>query len=158
MKQIVSMLILVLVTVSSYTAEPGLVVNRQEGFRIATLEATPEARSHQILIMFLPVDDGYAPSVNIMTQDFDGTLAEYKEITESQFQQLGLNTIINKIEDDIYIIEYSGVIQGKYLHVYSKATQRGSSVYLVTGTAANAQWGKYHDQLIDVVNSFQLVN
>lgn len=156
MKKIAGILILILFTISLNAEEKGNIVYHNEGFQINTLEASPAANGHQILMMFLPVDEGYTPNVNVMTQNYDGTLADYKKLTESQFKQMNLRTIINKIEDDTYTIEYAGILQNQDLHFYAIAYKKDHLVYLATGTTARAKWKKYKDQIISVVESFHL--
>ncbi|WP_028973023.1 hypothetical protein [Spirochaeta cellobiosiphila] len=157
MKRILGLLLIIGVMMSCATTQTeSKITYLNEGFSIDTLESETTAQGHQILMMFLPTDKGFAPSVNIMTQDYSGSLEDYKKISESQFQQLGIEVIISVIDEGKLNMEYMGVLQGQDIHGYAIAIKKDNYIYLTTGTTLRSQWEKYKDQLIKVVLSFEL--
>ena len=128
----------------------------KEGFSIKPLESSGKAPGHQILMMMLPDDGTFSPNVNVLTQTFADSLDDYKAISMNQFSQMEMSVPVCEMRGTALIMEYAGILQGRELHFYAKAVQRGGLVYLVTATATEEQWGQHKAKLIDVVDSFKL--
>jgi hypothetical protein len=106
--------------------------------------------------MLLPASDGFAPNVNVQIQALNGTFKEYTATSASQFKSLNLTVVSEKITPTSATWEYSGTLQGRQLHFYSKAELGQGKVYLVTATAAESGWGAAAAKLKACVDSFQL--
>ena len=84
-------------------------------------------------------------------------MAEYISLTKSQFQQHGLTVIKIEMQGKFAArLEYSGTMRSMSLHWYARAIKRGNQVYLVTGTALDAQWSAVEALLRRCVDSFRL--
>lgn len=156
MKKIIFTVLFITVSLSISAQEAGIIEFKNEGFKLNALESTGTNYGHVLFQMFLPVDNGFTPSVNVMTQDYTGTLQDYKELSDTQFESLGLELIKSEITGNRYIIEYRGNLQGREIHAYSVAQKRGYLVYLSTGMTTLSSWDKYKDKIISVIDSFEL--
>ncbi len=125
------------------------------GFKIDKLEADSISSTSSLLYMFLPMTDNFSPNVNVMTQEYEGDLAAFKELSDGQFEAMNLEVISSTIEKDIYIVEYKGKMQSMELHFYAKAFQHNGLFYLATATCTPKQWEENAERLKSVVNSFE---
>ncbi|WP_457632994.1 PsbP-related protein [Oceanithermus desulfurans] len=157
MKRLVWTLALLTCAVTT-AAAPARTTFPDAGFSIQTLEAPPESGSYLVLMMFLPPEQGFQPNVNVMVQTYDGTIADYLQLTLKQFEQLGYRTLRSGLRDGRTVyVEYSGRFQGRAMHWYAVAVANGRGrVYLTTATATEAQWPALADRLTAVVDSFRL--
>ncbi len=149
-------LLTLLLFILSTNIYAGTLVFDEAGFSIKALDAPPEVAGGQPLQMLLPPNNGFSANVNIQIQPYNGTLTQYKSISDSQFKQYGFKPIISKVSKDSVIFEYTGTMAGKKLHWYSRAYKRGNFVYLVTATEQESNWPKTKKKLITVVDSFKL--
>jgi len=107
-------------------------------------------------MMFLPVSDGFTANVNVLIQPYIGTIEEYVALTLDQFKNAGIKVLQQKTTaKSVAIFEYSGEMQGQAVHWYARAEKSGARVYLVTATAARAQWNKEAARLKACVDSFR---
>ena len=134
----------------------GTLVFEQSGYSIKSLDSPPPLAGVQPLQMLLPAVNGFSANVNVQIQPYNGTLPQYKDISDSQFKQYGFKPILSKINSDNITFEYTGSMSGKKLHWYSKAYKKGDFIYLVTATEQEDNWSKTKIQLISVVESFKL--
>jgi len=134
----------------------GKLVFAKNGFAIAPLDE-PGKGTCQVLMMFLPASDGFAPNVNVQTQEFGGTLEEYGALSKKQFEEMKLKTLNDKIEKGVLTLEYAGEMQKRKLHWYAVATLKGGKVYLITATAAEGQWADVSGKLKACVDSFETI-
>jgi hypothetical protein len=126
------------------------------GLTIAPLDTPPGESTQQALIMFLPVTDGFAANVNVQIQPYAGTIEDYVALTLQQFKSAGLKLLQQTgPTNSVAVFEYSGEIQSRQLHWYARAEKSGSSVYLVTATAAPPQWTREAARLKSCVDSFR---
>ena len=128
----------------------------KSGFSIDSLDSSPTQGMIQPIQMFLHAINGFAPNVNVQVQAYEGTITEYKELSEGQFKQIGLTLLSLKEMDNSISLEYTGAMQGLNLHWYAKAFKKGNHIYLVTATGTQADWEINKEKLIANVNSFQL--
>lgn len=139
----------------SIGAEPGdrlsFPANR---FSIAPLEGVSDTVAYQPVTMFLPATDAFAPNVNVQIQPYQGTIAEYVNLSQQQFRSIGLRVLSEVSTDSTVVWEYEGRLQGRALHWYAKAVQEQGKIYLVTATATDAQWRTVSAQLRACVDSF----
>jgi hypothetical protein len=127
------------------------------GFSIAPLDSESEPVQQQKLVMFLPVSNGFAPNVNVMTQPHTGTLDEYIEISKQGFLKAGFTVLnLTKSGADTVIFEYTGQIQARSLHWYARAILKNGKIHLVSATALEEQWLATAAKLKACVDSFQL--
>lgn len=125
-------------------------------FSIAPLEAPLGESAQQVLMMFLPVTDGFSANVNVQIQPYDGTIDEYLALSLSQFKTAGLKLLQQKTPGkSVVVFEYTGEMQGRLLHWYARAEKTAGKVYLVTATAADEQWSKVAARLKVCVDSFR---
>jgi hypothetical protein len=126
------------------------------GFSIKPLEAPMGNVPNQALLMALPASDGFAANVNVQIQPYNGTLDEYIALSEGQFKTAGFKVIQQtKLSASAVVFEYTGEVQGHALHWYARAEHSSGKVYLVTATAAEAQWKRDSAALKACVDSFR---
>jgi len=126
------------------------------GFSIAPLEASPGEKTSQALMMFLPASGDFAGNVNVQIQPYSGTIEEYTTLTLKQFKDAGMKLIAQKKAGTSGVLfEYSGELQGRALHWYSRAEKRAGHVYLATATAAEEDWPRQGTQLKTCVDSLR---
>jgi hypothetical protein len=130
----------------------------KSGFSIKPLEASaPSDAVYQCVSLFLPVQDGIAPNVNVQIQPFADTIDTFMLISNQQFAQLKFKLLQNKkIDSSTAVFEYTGSISGKEFHWYSKAVKEGDKVYLAAAIGTPKSWPKISAQLISCVDSLQL--
>ena len=134
----------------------GTLVFEQSGYSIQSLDSPPPLAGVQPLQMLLPAVNGFSANVNVQIQPYNGTLSQYKDISDSQFKQYGFKPILSKINSNNVTFEYTGAMSGKNLHWYSKAYKKGDFIYLVTATEQESNWEKTKNKLMSVVDSFKL--
>ncbi|MCC6673381.1 MAG: hypothetical protein IT458_20150 [Planctomycetes bacterium] len=126
------------------------------GFAIAALDSAPSKESTQILLMSLPPSAGFAPNVNVQIQPCAEGVQAYLALSKKQFEQMGLELVAeSKPSASAITMEYQGELQGRKLHCYARAVQKGGSIYLATGTALQSQWDKVGAELKACVDSLE---
>jgi len=128
----------------------------KSGFKINALEAPPHVQGSQPLAMLLPSDQGFSANVNVQIQPFNGDILEYRALSQSQFEQLGLKIVSESIKQNEVTLEYSGDMHGRVLHWYSKAIKQGPYVYLATATSLEINWPQNRYELVQAVDSLEL--
>lgn len=105
----------------------------------------------------LPAAEGFADNVNVMIQPFEGTIKDYRAITEAELKNMKVKIIQVKESDPLLIIEYAGEIQGRQLHWYQRAySTGGKKIYLITATCLASRWEQHKQLLMDSVDSFAI--
>jgi hypothetical protein len=129
------------------------------GFAIDRLSVTEkeEQPNFQTILMFLPSDGAFAPNVNVQKQKFDASAEDYVKLSMEQFESFGIKLIDSKQNDKFAVFEYVSTMNGLDLHFYSKAVFSKGCVYLVTGTAAVAQWESVGKNLKKTVDSLKVL-
>ena len=126
------------------------------GFSIAPLEARSSGPTSVVMEMFLPPSGGFAPNVRVEAQKWPGTLDQYVEVSQKQFEKAGFKVINSSRPDaSTAIFEFTGTLQNHPLHWYAKASLGGGEVLLTTATATEQQWPTNGQQLQACVNSFR---
>ena len=129
----------------------------QYGFQIETLDGAVGDSPAQVVMMFLPASEGFAPSVNVQIQPYEAALKDYVALSKKQFEEMKLKIIAEQFKGDSeWVAEYGGTLQGMQLHWYARAVLHGKKIYLVTATAGEAQWAKVADKLRKNVDSFKV--
>lgn len=138
--------------------EPSILRYSELGFSITPLEVVDDTPQLMVLHSFLPADHGFAPNINVMIQQYDGTLADYKVFSEKQLAQQGWTVLKSKMvtESDLWI-EYTGAVDDKEFHWLVRVVQGNGKVYLITATSLKNQYRKYAVQLETSLKSFALV-
>ncbi|MCW5624127.1 MAG: hypothetical protein KIT73_05340 [Burkholderiales bacterium] len=130
-----------LVALNLEAAEPAVLQFPVGGFSIQALEERPGNMTRQALVMALPATGDFAANVNVQIQPFDGSLDEYVALSEEQFRAMGLQSIGQQRPDaNTVVFEYTGELQGRRLHWYSRAERAPGRIYLATATATEQQW------------------
>ena len=126
------------------------------GFHIDALDQTAGAATTQALMMFLPVENGFAPNVNVQIQPFPGTIEEYIKVTKGQFTEMSLKLNFEKlVSKNEWLCEYSGSLKGgKAMHWYAKVVVASGKAYLATATTLEESWKAEADLLKKNVESF----
>jgi hypothetical protein len=108
--------------------------------------------------LYLAPSEGFAPNVNVIIQDFTGSVADYVAITKKEFVAVGFKDLNGHTSENEWNVEYTGKdpSSAKELHFYARAIFTGAKVYLATATATPTQWDQYSPKLIECVNSLAL--
>ena len=126
------------------------------GFSIAPLEGQAAGATSLLLTMSLPASGGFAPNVNVLTQHAPGSIDDYIAAGQRGIEQSGFKIVkVNKLDDHTVTFEYTGNMQGRPLHWYSKASQKGAEVLLATATTTEQGWAADSAQLRACVDSLQ---
>lgn len=126
----------------------------QAGFSINVLDSETSNAGSQPLMMMMPALNGFSANVNVQIQPYPGSVKDYKKLSEAQFVQMGLKTISSSENGNEIHWEYSGNINGKKMHFYSKAIKVGNLFYLATGTDLEVNWAQTSKKIKSVINSF----
>lgn len=148
----ISCLLLVFLSTSVCAKE---LVFEQAGFRIQSFDASPTDLPSQALVMSLPPEQGFSANVNVQIQPYEGSINEYKRLSDIQFYELEFNVFRSDTLNNTAFFEYTGKLNDTPLHWYAKAVKVGAHVYLVTATSLDALWDKYRSDLTRTVDSFQ---
>jgi len=125
-------------------------------FSISPLEGPTHGATSVLLTMMLPASGGFAPNVNVVAQSTAGTIDNYIAATKREIEQNGFKLVQeDKVDDHTGVFEYTGTLQNRPLHWYTRASLKGREVLLVTATATEQQWPSSSAQLRDCVDSFQ---
>lgn len=124
------------------------------GFSIDTLDAPAGAQPYQVLIMLLPASDGFAPNVNVQSQPFEGTVAEYVELSKREVAAAGLRLVAEEIRGNTIRMEYAGDIQERPMRFVVKGVVLKGRALLATGTALESQWKDVEAKLRACVGGF----
>ena len=126
------------------------------GFSITPLEGTADSVAYQVLTLYLPPADGFAPNVSVQVQPHDGTMQEYLEISREQFQAMKWSLLADStLSPTVVTFEYTGSVREVALHFYAKAESRDGKVYLTTGASTESQWPNVSPRIKKCVNSFR---
>lgn len=126
------------------------------GFSIAPLDVSPGENTCQALVMSLPATGNFAGNVNVQVQPYSGTIEEYTTLTLKQFKEAGVKVIEQKKAGRSGVVfEYSGELQGRSIHWYSRAEKAAGHVYLATATTAEEGWRTQSSQLKTCVDSLR---
>lgn len=117
------------------------------GFSIDTFKIKDMPNNEPIINIFLPASEEFASNVNVLIQKFNGSLSQYREITESQFKNEGRKAIISKIENKKYTLEYEGDYNNKKLLELRINGDRYES--------ANFDWNRFAIEGQTYVNEFR---
>jgi hypothetical protein len=126
------------------------------GFSIKPLEDTYTGSNSIVMSMYLASSEKFAPNVNICVQDYRGSIEDYKKLSDKQFEESNISVLTSVVKENVFTLEYSGIMSGRDLHFYAVAVKKANQIYLVTAAATVEQWKKYSEKLIDTVRSFQL--
>jgi hypothetical protein len=66
------------------------------GFQIGALDTPPGDSPTQVIMMFLPTKNGFAPNVNVMIQPYAGTIKDYASLSKGQFEDMKFKIISEK--------------------------------------------------------------
>jgi hypothetical protein len=128
---------------------------KKAGFSIAPLDE-PQKGPAQVLMIYLPASDGFAPNVNVQIQPYVDDMDAYVALSLTQFKDAGLKVLSeSKANKLVATFEYSGPFKGMSLHWYAKAVQKDGAIYLTTATATEDQWAKVVVKLKACVDSFE---
>ena len=112
--------------------------------------------NHQLVIYYLPEQPEFTPNVNVQLQPYNGSLADYVALSNSQFKEAGWRVLTEKQDQRSATFEYAGMFQGKPLHWYARALLDRGRVILATATAAESQWSSVAKALRRSIDSLRL--
>jgi hypothetical protein len=123
------------------------------GFSIAPLEAPLGEKISQVVVMWLPPTTA---NVNVQIQPFEGSIDEYAALTLKQFQENKAEVVSQKkLGSLVFVVEYTGELEGQRLHWYARAEKSLAYVYLTTGTTTEKLWPVQAAQIKACVDSFR---
>jgi hypothetical protein len=119
----------------------------------------PGDRTMVCAYFLLPPGEKFAPNINVNIQPYGGTLKAYDELSRKQLGESGWKITQSQVDEAHGVItyEYEGKHDGRDMHWYAKAFQKGDRVYLVTGIALAVQWKDVSAKLIQSVDSFRFL-
>lgn len=121
--------------------EPATLSFPNYGFSIKGLPGAPGVNVTQVMAIYLPAEDGFAPNINVQIQPYTGTRDEYAQISQAQFDGAGFTVVeTRKPTDQELTFEYTGSAQDRNIHWYSRAVFTPGKVYLVTATCLESNW------------------
>ena len=125
-----------------------------KGFNVKR-DAGTVAGQNPAVILYLTPTEGFAPNVNVLIQEFPGSIGDYVSTTKKEFASAGI-TMLNErsVSPTEWMVEYAGVLSARSLHFYARVVQSGDKVYLTTGTATPEQWDQFSSLLKQCVDSF----
>jgi len=127
------------------------------GFSIDALDDSVDRFPTQALMMFLAPFNGFASSVNVMIQPYQGTMDEYIAQSKQQFEEMKWEVVSQSVKGQTeWRVEYQGELQGQSLRWYARAILKDGKVYLATATAAQSEWEEVSEVLLANVESFKV--
>lgn len=133
---------------------------REAGFSIAPLDSQQKEPIQAVVMMFMAPSEGFAPNINILTQQFPDDIDKFAAVTKQQFEAMKLNVVSETKSDNKLEVafEYTGNQKGVPMHWYARAVKKEGVVYLATGTSTEKQWPKAGARLKACVDSLQTLN
>jgi hypothetical protein len=74
-----------------------------------------------ILFFYSPNGSKIVPNVNVLIQNFDGTMEDMIEKSRDQIKSMNLKTIKMSIETNQAFIEYNGNMENNQMHFFKNA-------------------------------------
>ena len=109
-----------------------------------------------LLTMCLPVTDAFAPNVSVMAEPSAGSIDDYVASSKKEYAKSNLTILnVNKLDADNVILEYSGPVENRKLHFYSKASHRGTEMIIATAICTEKQWADSGAKLRGCIDSLQ---
>ena len=144
------------------SAAPAVYTNDVYGFSIIP-PAFPKAQKNaggQAAMFFGPVHKDFANNLNVIVQAAKMTIDEYVALSVNQFKQMDIKVTSEtrkKVSGrDAALFEYEGKTQGIEMKWMALAVVDGGRVFLVTGTAAAADYDSVAKEFKASLDSFKL--
>ncbi len=132
----------------------GKYINHELGLAINLPKSHGAETNHVVATLMLPPSNGFAPNINIIAQQYDGTIEDYLELSVAQFNQMKLQLVQAEVVEGKVLFEYSGSMNGSEKHWYAKGIRKNGSMYLATATALKEQWPDVGKSLMESIDSF----
>jgi hypothetical protein len=130
-----------------------------EGFNVKRSDLGSAAGQSPVAVLYLAPTGGFAPNVNVLIQNFSGSISDYVSVTKQEFDSAGIKVVNERtVSPTEWMVEYAGTLSGRSLHWYARAVKNGDKVYLTTATATPEQWEQVSPKLKQCVDSFALTN
>lgn len=111
------------------------------GFAIEPLIVQESGKDYTVTSMFLEPTEGFAPNINVRKVYFEGTMAEFLDVTRSDFEEMEWSILDARIMDDgSMLLEATGSYNNLELHWYVRAVRSRDAVFMATGTTLQSQW------------------
>src|SRR4051812_13939524 len=91
-----------------------------QGFTISALDPMAGTGTYQSLIMMLPASERFAPNVNVVIQDYNGTFEDYMKQSRDEFGKMGAKVLADKAGKNEGLFEYVAQQQGREMHFYAR--------------------------------------
>jgi hypothetical protein len=127
----------------------------EHGFSIEPPVGHDYAQMQQIVSLALPTTEGFQPNVNVQVQPFKGTIEEYLTVSREQFKTTGMKLLNETHDARTAVVEFTGLLQGRPLHWYSRALLGKNGLILATGTSLESQWARVSATLRHSVDSLR---
>ena len=141
---------------------PSVYTNDVYGFSIVP-PAFPKAGKDaggQAAMFFAPVRNDFASNLNVIVQAAKMTIDEYIALSVGQFKELNIKVTTEKrikvSGRDAALFEYEGKTQGLEMKWMALAVADGGRIFLVTGTAAAADYDAVAKEFKASLESFKL--
>ncbi|HEX3444042.1 MAG TPA: hypothetical protein VHS80_04940 [Chthoniobacterales bacterium] len=130
-----------------------------DGFNIKRSDIGSVAGQSPVAVLYLTPTGGFAPNVNVLIQNFPGSINDYVSVTKKEFDSAGIQVVNEQtVSPNEWKVEYAGTLSGRSLHWYARAVKNGDKVFLTTATATPEQWEQVSTKLKQCVDSFVLTN
>jgi len=130
-----------------------------DGFNVKRSDLGSVAGQSPVAVLYLTPTGGFAPNVNVLIQNFSGSINDYVSVTKKEFESAGIQVVNEHIvSPNEWMVEYAGTLSGRSLHWYARAIKNGDKAYLITATATPEQWEQVSSKLKACVDSFALKN
>ncbi len=110
-----------------------------------------------VAMLYLPAKNGFAGNVNILIQDFSGTMKEYDDLTKIQIKQSGFIVSNAQFLGNGAKYEYAGKSQGFDCKWYARVEINSGKSYVITATGLALDWPDQETVLKKSVDSFKIL-
>jgi hypothetical protein len=129
------------------------------GAQLKELDALIEKAPGKTLFIKVDETGRVSANINIQIQPFTGTMKEYMDGSQAQFEQMfekGWKILSEKQDGEKeWSCELTGTAKGKDYHFYARAVREGGKVYLITATALQEHWGSFGEKMRRHVDAFK---
>lgn len=141
---------------ASATCDESRYSSKEFNFSLTPPATVPTGGAVTVAAFFMPAFNAFAPNVIVMVQPWKGTMEGYCDMSSKEIEKMKATILRQEMTDDSAHYEYSGIIQGKHTHVYTRVDKVGDMIYLTSATDLEEHWAKTSVALIASVKSFTL--
>lgn len=133
----------------------------EHGFSVESFSIDAKQSGNYVVVMFAKPSNNniFSTNINIIAQDFNGSIKEYVQASDKEFNNtLGFRTIHKSSNNEQATWEYTILTNGMHMHFLSKVlfNKKNNKFYLITGSALESNWKNDEKNIRKVVDSFKL--